>query len=111
MELEDITGVMVQYYVTCKRELWFYCNQINMNYDNDDISIGKLIHEKSYSRENKEVRVDNLVFDYVKKDGCLSIFEVKKSSKLTIGAEYQLYFYLYTMSRFVSEVKGVLVLS
>lgn len=47
MELEDITGVMVQYYVTCKRELWFYCNQINMNYDNDDISIGKLIHEKS----------------------------------------------------------------
>ena len=109
MELEDITGVMVQYYVTCKRELWFYCNQINMNYDNDDISIGKLIHEKSYSRENKEVRVDNLVFDYVKKDGCLSIFEVKKSSKLTIGAEYQLYFYLYTMSRFVSEVKGVLV--
>lgn len=109
MELEDITGVMVQYYVTCKRELWFYCNQINMNYDNDDISIGKLIHEKSYSRENKEVRVDNLVFDYVKKDGCLSIFEVKKSSKLTIGTEYQLYFYLYTMSRFVSEVKGVLV--
>lgn len=109
MELEDITGVMVQYYVTCKRELWFYCNQINMNYDNDDISIGKLIHEKSYSRENKEVRVDNLVFDYVKKDGCLSIFEVKKSSKLTIGAEYQLYFYLYTMSRFVSEVKDVLV--
>ena len=109
MELEDITGVMVQYYVTCKRELWFYCNQINMNYDNDDISIGKLIHEKSYSRENKEVRVDNLVFDYVKKDGCLSIFEVKKSSKLTIGAEYQLYFYLYTMSRFVSEVNGVLV--
>ena len=109
MELEDITGVMVQYYVTCKRELWFYCNQINMNYDNDDINIGKLIHEKSYSRENKEVRVDNLVFDYVKKDGCLSIFEVKKSSKLTFGAEYQLYFYLYIMGRFVSEIKGVLV--
>lgn len=109
MELEDITGVMVQYYVTCKRELWFYCNQINMNYDNDDINIGKLIHEKSYSRENKEVRVDNLVFDYVKKDGCLSIFEVKKSSKLTIGAEYQLYFYLYTMSKFTSDIKGVLV--
>jgi len=109
MELEDITGVMVQYYVTCKRELWFYCNQINMNYDNDDINIGKLIHEKSYSRENKEVRVDNLVFDYVKKDGCLSIFEVKKSSKLTIGAEYQLYFYLYIMSKFTSDIKGVLV--
>ena len=108
MKLEDITGVMVQYYVTCKRELWFYCNQINMNYNNDDINIGKLIHEKSYSRENKEIRVDNMVFDYIKTDDCLSIFEVKKSSKLTIGAEYQLYFYLYTMRKLVSEVKGVL---
>ena len=108
MKLEDITGVMVQYYVTCKRELWFYCNQINMNYDNDDINIGRLIHEKSYSRENKEIRVDNMVFDYIKVDDCLSIFEVKKSSKLTIGAEYQLYFYLYTMRKVVSEVRGVL---
>ena len=35
-----VTGVMVQYYVACKRELWFFANQINMNYDNDDISIG-----------------------------------------------------------------------
>lgn len=109
MKLEDITGVMVQYYITCKRELWFYCNQINMNYNNDDISIGKLIHEKSYSRENKEIRVDNMVFDYIKKDDCLSIFEVKKSSKLTIGAKYQLYFYLYTMHEFAPEVKGMLV--
>lgn len=108
MKVENITGVMVQYYVTCKRELWFYCNQINMNYNNDDISIGRLIHEKSYSRENKEIKVDNMVFDYIKKDECLFIFEVKKSSKLTIGAKYQLYFYLYNMNKFASDVKGVL---
>ena len=109
MEKENITGVMVQYYVTCKRELWFYINQINMNYNNNDISIGKAIHEKSYSRENKEIRVDNMVFDFIKNDGGLTIFEVKKSSRLTIGARYQLYFYLYNLRLIEPDVRGVLV--
>lgn len=109
MKKEDITGVMVQYFVVCKRELWFYIKQINMNYNNDDISIGKAIHEKSYKRENKEIRIDNIVFDFVKKDDELVIFEIKKSSKLTIGAKYQLYFYLYTLKLLKTNVKGMLV--
>lgn len=105
----NITGVMVQYYVTCKRELWFFANQINMNYNNEDIDIGNLIHRKSYSRENKEIKLDNMVFDYVKNEGNLTIFEIKKSSNLTIGAKYQLYYYLYNMKLLGKEVKGVLV--
>ena len=109
MKEENITGVMVQYFVTCKRELWFYINQINMNYNNDDISIGKAIHEKSYSRENKEFRVDNMVFDFVKNSDGLTIFEMKKSSRLTIGAKYQLYFYLYNLRLIEPTVRGVLV--
>ena len=105
-----ITGVMVQYYVTCKRELWFFANQINMNYNNEDISIGKYIHEKSYSRENKEIQFDNMVFDYVKTNEGINIFEIKKSSKLTIGAKYQLYFYMYNTKKSMNqEVKGYLV--
>lgn len=110
MDIENISGVMVQYFVTCKRELWFYINQINMNYNNDDISIGKSIHERSYSRENKEIRVDNMVFDFIKDDDGLTIFEVKKSSRLTIGAKYQLYFYLYNLRIVEPDVKGVLVI-
>lgn len=109
MEKENISGVMVQYFVICKRELWFYINQINMNYNNDDISIGKAIHEKSYSRENKEIRVDNMVFDFIKDNDGLTIFEIKKSSRLTIGAKYQLYFYLYNLRFVEPNVKGVLV--
>ena len=53
----EITGVMVQYYKVCQRELWFYLNQINMNYDNDDIDIGRLIHENTYKREKKELGI------------------------------------------------------
>lgn len=100
---------MVQYFITCKRELWFYINQINMNYNNENISIGKTLHEKSYSREKKEIRVDNMVFDFIKTADDLTIFEIKKSSKLTLGAKYQLYFYLYNLKSINSDVKGILV--
>lgn len=109
MEKNEITGVMVQYYMLCKRELWFYIKQINMNYNNDDISIGRLLHETSYKRENKEIRIDNMVFDFVKHGDELVIFEIKKSSKLTIGAKYQLYFYLYNLRLLQKDLKGVLV--
>lgn len=109
MKIENITGVMVQYFITCKRELWFYINHINMNYNNEDISIGKLIHEKSYSRDKKEIRVDNMVFDFVRTKDNLTIFEIKKSSKLTIGAKYQLYFYLYNLRFVEPNTRGILV--
>ena len=52
-----------------------------------------------------------MVFDYVKNKDNLTIFEVKKSSSLTIGAKYQLYFYLYNMKNCGKDVNGVLVLS
>lgn len=104
-----VTGVMVQYYVLCKRELWFYTNQVNMNYDNDDISIGKAIHENSYKRKKKEYRIDNIVFDFIETNNELTIFEVKKSSTITLGAKYQLYYYLYTLKKAGYNPKGVLV--
>ncbi len=50
-----ITGVMVQYYKACWRELWFFANGINMDYESEDIAIGRLIHEKSYSREMRNI--------------------------------------------------------
>ena len=27
---DKVTGVMVYYYFVCKRKLWFFCHQINM---------------------------------------------------------------------------------
>jgi len=109
MKDTEITGVMVQYYQTCKRELWFYIHQINMNYDNDDIDIGKLIHNSSYKREKKEIRQGNMVFDFVQDKDKLRIFEIKKSSKLIVGAEYQLCFYLYNLYKANIKAEGILV--
>ena len=106
---KQITGVMVQYYKVCTRELWFYLHQVNMNYDNDDIEIGKLIHENSYKREKKEIRIDNIVFDFIKDKDTLTVCEIKKSSKLTIGGHYQLYYYLYTLKNANIKAEGEVV--
>lgn len=104
-----ITGVMVQYYIACKRELWFFANQINMNYNSDDISIGRHIHEKSYSREKKNINLGDIAFDFVKTGTKDVIFEIKKSSKLEEPVRYQLYYYLWNAKKMGKDMEGMLV--
>lgn len=60
---QPVTGVMVQYYYTCHRELWFYANRINMNYDNENIKIGRQIQENSYQQDasRKNVLIDGQI--------------------------------------------------
>ncbi len=106
-----ITGVMVQYYKACKRKLWFFANQINMNYDDENIEIGRIIHENSYSDERKNIIIDDTIaIDFIKKEGEHLIFEVKKSSKLKIPALYQLYYYLWYLKKNKGiNINGMLV--
>jgi len=106
-----ITGVMVQYYKACKRKLWFFANQINMNYDDENIEIGRIIHENSYSDERKNIIIDDTIaIDFIKKEGEHLIFEVKKSSKLKIPVLYQLYYYLwYLKNKKGININGMLV--
>lgn len=105
----NVTGVMVQYYKACKRELWFFANQINMDYTDENISIGKLIHEKSFSREKKNINLGNIAFDFIKRDGGFAIFEIKKSSRLVEPVRYQLYYYMWYIKSLGRDIKGVLV--
>ena len=104
-----VNGVMVQYYVACKRELWFFGNKINMDYESDDIKIGKIVHRASYPREEKEVAFENAVFDFIKNEEGTYIFEIKKSSRLEEPAKYQLYYYLWFANKNGSHAKGEIV--
>lgn len=45
----EISGMMFYYYFVCKRKLWFFTNEIQMESENEDVIIGKLIDENSYS--------------------------------------------------------------
>jgi len=107
-EKNKITGVMVQYYKSCKRELWFFSHNINMNYEDNNINIGKQIQENSYSKEKKELNLGAINLDVIEENGELCIYEVKKSSKLKEPAKYQLYYYLWFLKKRGIEARGYL---
>ena len=56
-----ITGVMVYYYFVCRRRLWFFANDLNMESSSELVSIGKLVDETSYSREKKNILIDESI--------------------------------------------------
>ena len=59
-----ISGVMFYYYFVCKRKLWYFSQGIAMEQNNEDVAIGKLIDAKSYSREKKQILIDDTINIY-----------------------------------------------
>lgn len=47
---ERITGVMIYYYFVCKRKLWYFCHEIRMEAENEDVILGKILDESSYKK-------------------------------------------------------------
>lgn len=95
---KEITGVMVYYYMVCKKKLWYFYHEISMEYTNDNVYIGKLIDEESYKRENKHINIDNVInIDFIKTKKMLH--EVKKSNKIEEASILQVKYYLYYLKK------------
>jgi CRISPR-associated protein Cas4 len=103
---KEITGVMVYYYVVCSRKLWYFYHEIQIEQDNENVKIGKIIDENSYQRDNKHINIDNVInIDFIRKQGVLH--EVKKSRKLEDAGILQVKYYLYYLKqRGVDEIKA-----
>jgi len=102
-----VTGVMVQYLFSCKRELWFFTKKIDFNKEDQNIQIGKIIHETSYKRNKKEFDLGFVKFDLIETKNRIIISEIKKSSKLLEPAKMQLLYYVYILSKITEkEVEG-----
>lgn len=41
---EKITGVMIYYYFVCMRKLWYFCHEVNMEAENEDVMLGKYLN-------------------------------------------------------------------
>lgn len=105
-----INATLVWYYYICKREVWFMGRYIEPYQENIYIELGRLISKESYKREDKEIRLENIVMDISKmKDGNLIIGEVKKSSKFEKSAKMQLSYYLYILKKNGILAKGELL--
>ena len=57
---ERIAGVMIYYYFVCKRKLWYFCHDIRMETENEDVMLGKILDESSYKKKDKHVNIDDI---------------------------------------------------
>lgn len=56
-----VTGTEFNYYLLCKRKLWLFSRNVEMEYTSDNVLIGKLIDEETYQREKKGIVIDGAV--------------------------------------------------
>lgn len=102
-----ITGLMVQYYHVCRRELWFSSRGIDIDRDAANIRRGTHIDETSYRDKRKSFRINGRIALDVLDSG--EVMEVKASSTLETPMRMQLLYYLWYLERILGvERDGVL---
>lgn len=93
-----ITGVMIYYYFICHRKLWYFCNEINMEQNSELVSIGKILDETTYNRENKSILIDDTInIDFIKNGAVLH--EVKKTKSIEEAGIWQLKYYMFHLEQ------------
>ncbi|NLX76425.1 MAG: CRISPR-associated protein Cas4 [Clostridiaceae bacterium] len=103
-----ITGVMVEYYFICKKKLWYFANQIQMENEHENVLIGRMVDETSYIQEKKNILIDGTInIDFIRKHK--QIHEVKKSKSIEEATIWQVKYYLYYLKKLgMEDIKGVI---
>lgn len=106
--MKNITGIMIYYYFVCKRKLWLFSNEITMEHENENVMLGKLLDESSYSKEKKHILIDDTInIDFLKDWEILH--EIKKSQSMEEASIWQIKYYLYFLKkREIKVEKGIL---
>ncbi|MGM9977703.1 MAG: CRISPR-associated protein Cas4 [Clostridium sp.] len=103
-------GTLIWFYKICKREVWLMSKNILPDQMDENIDLGRFIHENSYQRKEKEVLFGNVKFDVVfENEDKLIIGETKKTSKYENASKYQLAYYLFILKDSGINAEGVLL--
>lgn len=101
----SITATQLNYYFVCKRKLWLFSHQIQMEQNSELVALGKLLHESSYKRENKEIQIGPIKIDFIGKDGV--IHEVKKTPSVEAAHAWQVKYYIWYLKNLgVENLRG-----
>lgn len=106
MSEKSVSGMQIYYYFVCRKKLWYFSNEINMESDNENVQLGKILDETSYKNRKKHIMIDNTInIDYIAEHNVLH--EVKKSRKIEEAGIWQIKYYLYYLKcRGVSNLTG-----
>lgn len=106
----DITGTYLWYYNICKREVWLMSRGIVPDQQDENVDIGRFIHEHTYKRNDKEIAFGNVKFDVIfRSKNKIVIGETKKTSKYAEASKWQLMFYLKTLKDAGIKAEGQLL--
>lgn len=94
----QITGIMIYYYFVCKRKLWYFTNDINMEQNSELVEIGKILDETSYAREDKNILIDNTINIGFIKGECI-LHEIKKTKSIEEAGIWQVKYYMYYLQK------------
>lgn len=102
----EITGVMVYYNEVCQRKLWYFYHGIQLEQENENVKIGKVLDEEPYKRDEKHINIDNVInIDFIRSSGILH--EIKKSRKIEEAGILQVKYYLcYLKQKGVEGIKA-----
>ena len=102
-----VTGTEFNYYLLCKRKLWLFSHDVEMEHASDNVLIGKLIDEESYSRKKKEIIIDGAVkIDFLDDN---TVHEIKKSNRMEDVHIGQVLYYIYRLRQKRVDIrKGVI---
>ncbi len=108
---ELLTGTLIHYFATCKREAWLYSRKISANQEDENISMGKALADIK-EEKLQDFPFSNLQFDKVAKlKGHYLVTEYKKSLKNREGAKMQLLFYMWQLKTGLKlkEINGKII--
>ena len=100
---DEITGTLVNYFMTCKREAWLYAHHIHADQDDENVLMGKALADIKES-DLQDFAFSNLKFDKLSKQrGHYLITEYKKSLKNELAGKMQLLFYIYLLIFYITN--------
>lgn len=101
-----VTGIMMRYYHTCHRELWFDSVGVEIDRSNNAIQRGTYVDETSYDDATQALHYGPIAPDILE-DG--RILEVKPSSTMEEASKMQLAYYLWYLKHVCNDERdGVL---
>jgi len=106
-----ITGTLVHYYATCKREAWLYSRKISADQYDENILMGKALSQIK-EEQLQQFPFSQLQFDRIgKQRGHYLVTEYKKTMKNPEGAKMQLQFYMYQLKTALKlkEINGKVI--
>ena len=96
-----MTGTQISYYFLCRRKLWLFANNVQMEHTSDAVSIGRTVSETSYARRKHELHIDDIVLDMYDAR-TRTVHEIKKSPAMEESHIRQVQYYISVL-----EAKGI----